>query len=88
MAKQKFDQIYKSLKMSELGLVESKSGMGIGSMSDMNLPKAALLTAMAWIVRKRENPTFTYEQAEDLTQSEVNEILGMDDEEGEDAGNA
>lgn len=86
MAKSKFEKIYESLKMSELRMVEEKSGMGIGSLGDELSPKAAMLSAMAWVVKKRENPTFTYAEAGELTQSEVNAILGLD-EESVDEGN-
>ena len=80
MAKSKFEKTYESLTMSELNMIETKSGMGIGTMADESAPKAALLTAMAWIVKRREVPTFTYEDAGELKQSEVNTILGLDEE--------
>lgn len=80
----KFEQVYKSLSMKELRIIEEKSGMGIGTLGSEEAPKAALLTAMAWVVKKREQADFSYEDAENLNQETVNTILGMD---GEDEGN-
>lgn len=77
----KFEETYESLTMKELTIIEQKAGMGIGTLGEPEAPKAAMFTAMAWVIKKREQADFSFADAENLTQGEVNRILGLDEDE-------
>lgn len=38
-----------------------------------------LAAGMAWLIKRREDESFTFDQALDLTQAEVNSMLGDED---------
>lgn len=37
-----------------------------------------LAAGMAWLIKRRDDETFTFEQALDLTQTEINDVLADD----------
>lgn len=72
-----------TLTAGEMAIAEQKSGMAITALEDPNAPKIALLTALAWVVMKREDPKAKYEDAQNKTLSELMEVLGLGDDEDE-----
>lgn len=70
-----------SLTMGEIASVESLSGQPISAMGDENAPKGKLMAALAYVTKKREDASYTFEQAMNLTMEQVTEILGLDDDE-------
>lgn len=72
-----------SMTMKEISIVEQKSGLSISAMEDPNAQKGLLLTALAWVVKKRDIATFSWEEAENLTLPEVLEVLGLDQDDDE-----
>lgn len=74
-----FEEIQSTLTMKEWNIIEQKSGMAVTTLGDINEPKSGLLIALAYVWSKRSNPNFTYEEAENLTMGEVNELLGLND---------
>ena len=65
---------FKTLTMRELAGIERLSGMGLSSFGSETTPKAGLLAAVAYTFKKRDNESFTFEAAQDLTLEEISEI--------------
>jgi hypothetical protein len=80
-ALEKFD--VNSLTLGEVAEIENLSGYAIGLMSDPSTPSAGMLTAVAYVIKKRGNPKYTYAMASTLTMGEVLELVGEDDEDTE-----
>lgn len=72
-----------ALTMGEINQIEELTGTGIDGLAEPGAPKAKFLTALAYIAKRREDPKFTYSEAEALTLAEVNELTGSADAEGE-----
>ncbi|WP_091498427.1 hypothetical protein [Microbacterium sp. cf332] len=67
--------------MGEIDQIEDITGQGIDALTEPGARKAKFLIALAYIAKRREDPTFTRSQAEALTLAEVNAITGGDEEE-------
>jgi len=63
------------LTLGEIAQLEELTGQSITAMSDESAPKGKFLAAIAWLAKKREDPTFTLAQAEAMTLEEVNGVL-------------
>lgn len=48
------------------------------STDELSNDQFGLMAAMAWVVKKEEDKTFTFEKALDLTAEEIGAILGVD----------
>lgn len=60
----------------ELNFIENTIGASIGSVAGSeDKPQGMFLAAMATVYRKRQDPSFTLEDALDLKVSELNELL-------------
>tara|TARA_Y100001963_G_scaffold130593_1_gene187042 strand:- start:1288 stop:1539 length:252 start_codon:yes stop_codon:yes gene_type:complete len=55
-----------ALKIREIEELEEISGMSVDNLEADDAPKGKLLRALAYIVKKRENPDFTLEDAGEL----------------------
>ncbi len=55
-----------TLKIREIEELEEISGMSVDSLDTGDVPKGKLLRALAYIVKKRDNPDFTLEDAGEL----------------------
>ena len=73
------------LTAKEMSIAERTAGQSITSLDNPDAPKVGLLTALAWVVLKRETPTLTYAEVEELSFSKITEALGLDDEDDEDS---
>lgn len=72
--------------LGEIATVERLSGAGIATFEKDEAPKGLSMAALAFIVKRRENPRFSWNEAQGITLAEVNEILGFDaDDEEEEA---
>ncbi|MFJ2544395.1 hypothetical protein [Microbacterium sp. NPDC087589] len=65
---------FNSLTMREISQIEKLSGQGLSSLSDDDRPKGLVLAAIAFTFRLRENPAYTWNEAQDLTLKEISEI--------------
>lgn len=72
------------LTLGEVAKVEELSGMPIGEIGDETKPKGYALAALAFVAKKRQDPGFTWQAAQDLTFDEVQELLGLNSGEGSD----
>lgn len=64
------------LTMGELDQIEQLTGQSLGDMGDPHTPKAKLMTALAWAAKRREDPSFTFNQAEAMTLAEIQALTG------------
>lgn len=66
----------KKLTLGELAQVEKLGGHPISSLQDESVPKVKMMTALAFVIKKRENPDFTFTDAENLTMDELENLIG------------
>jgi hypothetical protein len=69
-----------NLTLGEIATVERLSGRAFADISDESLPKGELLSALAFVIKKRADQSFTYEQAQQLTMSDIELLLAGDAE--------
>lgn len=76
------------LTLGEVAKVEELSGHPISAIGDEDKPKGLALAALAFVAKRRQDPKFSWNDAQGLTFDEANEILGFgqDDQEDQDAG--
>ncbi len=70
-----------NLTLGEIATVERLSGRAFADLAEENLPKGELLSALAFVVNKRANPNFTYEDAQKLTMGDIETLLAGESEE-------
>lgn len=70
----------KNLTMGEISKVEELSGMPIAALADDDKPKGKLMAALAFVVKRREDPKFTLEAANNMTMDEINALLLGDED--------
>jgi hypothetical protein len=70
----------KNLTMGEISKVEELSGMPIAALADDDKPKGKLMAALAFVIRRREDPKFTLEAANNMTMDEINALLLGDED--------
>jgi hypothetical protein len=51
------------LTINEIVEIEEITGLPFDSMGDSEKPKGRMLQALAWITKRRSDPSFTFEQA-------------------------
>lgn len=74
-----------TLTLGEVAKIEDLAGLPISAIADDDKPKGLALAALAYVVKRRTGtPDFTWNQAQALTFSEVNDLLGLDEDEDED----
>jgi len=66
------------LTIGEIAAVEDIAKLPIASLGDPDAPKGKLLVALAYVIKKRENPKYTQFEAEQLTMEEVSALIGTD----------
>lgn len=70
----------KNLTMGEISKVEELSGLPIGALGEDDKPKGKLMAALAFVIKRREDPKFTLESANNMTMEEITALLlGEDD---------
>jgi hypothetical protein len=65
------------LTLGDVAEVEDLSGQPLASLSDTKAPKGKLMVALAYIIKRKQDPKFTLEHAKKLT---MEEIEGLFDE--------
>lgn len=77
------------LTMGELATIEKLSDQSIANLEDEHAPKGNLLAALAMVAKRRNGePGFKWGDALALTLDEVTAILGLDDDETDEAPDA
>lgn len=67
-----------SLTVGEVARIEQLASAPIGALADDNKPKGLLMAAFAFVVKYRTNPEFTWDEALNLSLTDVNALLGLD----------
>jgi hypothetical protein len=70
----------KNLTMGEISKVEELSGLPIGALAEDDKPKGKLMAALAFVIKRREDPKFTLEAANNMTMEEITALLMGDDD--------
>lgn len=70
----------KNLTLGEIAKVEELSGMPLAALAEEDKPKGKLLASLALVIKRREDPKFTLEQANNLTMSEITALMEGGDE--------
>jgi hypothetical protein len=73
----------KDLTMAEIEEFENTSGVPIDMLSDDAVPKGKPYRVLAWIVKRRSQPEFRFEDTAKLSLNQVHDILFGDDPKGE-----
>ena len=77
MTTQTFD--FESLTLNEVETIELFTGASIDQIMSEGQPKGKALKAIIFVIKKREDPNFTIEQAGSFKMSDVNALLAVDD---------
>lgn len=72
------DSVVDTLTLKEWSIVETKSGQGMGALGDPEAYRGGFLTALVWVVKKRQDPQFKWEDAENFTLADATAFLGLD----------
>lgn len=75
---EKFD--VETLTLGEVATIEDLAGFAIDRLKDPDTPKGNLLAAIAYVVKKRNNPKYTFPMALTLSMKEVTDLIGDDDD--------
>ena len=67
------------LTLGEVEEIENYAGLPLASLADSDKHSGALMVAIAWVAKRKEDPSFTLHQAKQLTSKELNTILGEED---------
>jgi hypothetical protein len=73
MTTQNFD--FESLTLNEVEQIELITGSSIDQLMDAGSPKGKALKAIIFIVKKRTDPSFTLEQAGEVSMVEANSFF-------------
>jgi hypothetical protein len=63
------------LTLGEIAKVEELAGFGIGLIEDAATPKGRLFIALAYVIEKRRDPSYTLARAEQLTLVDAERIV-------------
>jgi hypothetical protein len=69
-----------TLTLGEVSKIEEISGLPLSAMADEDKPKGKQMAAIAFVIMKREDATYTMKQAEALTFNEVTALLSKTSE--------
>ncbi len=67
-----------NLTLGETAEIEELTGQAVTAMADDTAPKAKLMAAMLYVVKRRSDPEFTWEDALNSTMADLSEVLGSE----------
>tara|TARA_Y100000588_G_scaffold383182_1_gene472032 strand:+ start:340 stop:597 length:258 start_codon:yes stop_codon:yes gene_type:complete len=70
------------LTIAEMVEIEERTGLSIDSLGETGIPKGKVLQAMAYIIKRRANPEFTWEEAGALKINTTAEKVNPTEDEG------
>ena len=71
----------KSLTIGELAKVEELAGQPFGHFGNEDKPQFKLTAALVCVLKKREDKTFTWQDALNMNTDELSDFLGNDEDE-------
>jgi len=69
---------FESLTLEETETLEQLTGLSIDSLMDSGNPRGKVLKSFVWIINKRNNPSYTIEQASKVTLKEAFALFNGD----------
>lgn len=63
------------LTLGEIATIEQLSGKPFAELADEDAPKGALLSALAFVIKKRDDKSFTIDDAKNLTMDDINDLM-------------
>jgi hypothetical protein len=70
---------FEDITLGEIEEIESYAGMTISEIADDKPGVIKLRIGLVWIIKRRENPSFTIEDAKKLTPKQLDAFLSEDD---------
>lgn len=68
------------MTLGEIEDIETYAGQPVAALADKTAANSKLTTALAWIIRRRVDSSFTISDARKLTRSELNALISSEDE--------
>lgn len=59
------------LTLGDVAEIEELSGQPLAALSDPSLAKGKLMIAIAWVIKRKTDPQYKYEDAKRLTMDEI-----------------
>lgn len=75
------------LTLGEVATVESLAGASIDQLADDATPKGLMLAALAYVIKRREIPEYTFNEAQALTLGEAEALISFDDDDEDETPN-
>lgn len=69
------------LTLGEIATIEQLSGKAFAELADEEAPKGAILAALAYVIKKRDDKSYTIDDAKKLTMEDINELMSQGDAE-------
>lgn len=73
--------IMQKLTVGDVAAVEDLCGLSISNIGDESSPKGKMLAAMVFVIRKKQDKDFTFNDALEMQFEEVTQFLGLDEAE-------
>jgi hypothetical protein len=64
-----------SLTLGEIEQIETMARQGIGTLSDDSKPRGRMLRAIITVVKRRTDPSYTFDDSANVTQAELAAIM-------------
>lgn len=68
------------LTIGEIAKVEELSGQSINALGDPSTPQGKVMAALVYVFKRRNDQSFKFEDAMNMQLSEIQEVLGLEDE--------
>jgi hypothetical protein len=73
---------FDDLTLGEVEEIEMLIGRGIDEIFSDGNPKGRALRVLYYVIKKKENPEYTFEETEKVSQAEALKVLGGNDPKG------
>jgi len=70
----------KNLTLGEVSKIEELSGLPLAALGEDDKPKGKLMAALALVIKRREDPKFTLEMANQMTMDDITALMTTGDE--------
>ena len=68
------------LRLSEVADIERLSGQPLSAIGNNDMPKGKLLQSIVYVVKRREDPKFKFEQAGEVSMLEATTLIAGDED--------
>ena len=67
------------LTLGDVEEVEKYAGQPLASLADATSNKGRLMTALAWVIKRKEDPKFSIEDAKKMPMGDITKLLNQED---------